>query len=283
MKKAFFIVILSLTLFFSSELTYATIATTDETVHCPISFHIEIQDWEAVNKIIPKYSLFTVIDVESGKSFNVQRRAGSRHADVQPLTREDTRIMKEIYGGEWSWRRRAVLILAHDNLIPASMHGMPHGAGSLPNGFPGHFCIHFMGSTTHKTGKSDLSHHLMVLKAAGKFDEYMNNLSPSQMLNVILFTIKNGDKGLIKKIAISDQKNFKEELKKIEKIDAIQWTSPQTREVETYSLASEIPVELNLFIKNKGRVRTNITFTLVRTSPLSPWKVNIDPLLSRIN
>jgi len=256
---------------------------TNEPALTPISFQIEIQDWEAVNKIIPKYSLFTVIDVETGKSFNVQRRAGSRHADVQPLTREDTRIMKEIYDGNWSWRRRAVLILADENLIPASMHGMPHGAGSLPNGFCGHFCIHFMGSTTHRTGKADLSHHVMILKAAGKINEYMNNLPPSQLLNVFFVSIKNQDKGLVKKIAISNQKNIKKDLKKIKKIEAIQWTLSQTKEIEPSSLETEVPVEVNLFIKNKGRIRSKFTFILVRTSPISPWKVNIDPLFSSIN
>lgn len=280
MKKVLFIVILSLSLINFTDFTYAK---TDKPVLPPISFQIEIQDWEAVNKIIPKYSLFTVIDVESGKSFNVQRRAGSRHADVQPLTREDTRIMKEIYGGNWSWRRRAVLILADDNLIPASMHGMPHGAGSLPNGFCGHFCIHFMGSTTHRTGKADISHHVMILKAAGRINEYMNNLPPSQLLNVLFVTIKNRDKGLVKNIAISNQKNMKKELKKIEKIDAIQWTLPQTKELGTNSIATEIPVEVILFIKDRGRIRTKLSFPFVRTSPFSPWKVNIDPLLSSIN
>ena len=279
MKKAFFTVIISLSLFCFAELTYAT---TDEPVLSPISFQIEIQDWEAVNKIIPKYSLFTVIDVETGKSFNVQRRAGSRHADVQPLTREDTRIMKEIYDGNWSWKRRAVLILADENLIPASMHGMPHGAGSLQNGFRGHFCIHFLGSTTHRTGRSDFSHYVMILKAAGRIDEYMNNLQPSQLLNVLFVTIKNGDKGLAKNISISNQKNIKNELKKIEKIEAIQWALLQTKETEPYSVATEIPVKVNLFIKDIGLIRTKLSFTLVRTSPLSPWKVNIDPLLSTI-
>lgn len=279
MKKVLFIVILFLSLISFTDFTYAT---TDEAVLTPISFQIEIQDWEAVNKIIPKYSLFTVIDVESGKSFNVQRRAGSRHADVQPLTREDTRIMKEIYDGNWSWRRRAVLILADENLIPASMHGMPHGAGSLPNGFCGHFCIHFMGSTTHRTGKADLSHYVMILKAAGKINEYINNLPPSQLLNVFFVSIKNQDKGLVKKIAISNQKNIKKELKKIEKIDAIQWTLPQTKELGPNSIATEIPVEVNLFIKDIGKIRTKLSFSLVRTSPISPWKVNIDPLLSSI-
>ncbi|MEH7402621.1 MULTISPECIES: hypothetical protein [Bacillaceae] len=280
MKKVFFIVIMSLSLICFADFTYAK---TDKQVLPPISFQIEIQDWEAVNKIIPKYSLFTVIDVESGKSFNVQRRAGSRHADVQPLTREDTRIMKEIYDGNWSWRRRAVLILADENLIPASMHGMPHGAGSLPNGFCGHFCIHFMGSTTHRTGKADLSHYVMILKAAGKINEYMNNQPPSQLLNVLFVSIKNQDKGLVKKIAISNQKNIKKDLKKIKKIEAIQWTLPQPKETESSSLETEIPVEVNLFIKDKGRIRTKLSFTFVRTSPISPWKVNIDPLFSSIN
>ncbi|MEE6452777.1 hypothetical protein RAH41_19615 [Gottfriedia acidiceleris] len=280
MKKVAFIVILFLSLICFTDFTYAA---RNEPVLTPISFQIEIQDWEAVNKIIPKYSLFTVIDVETGKSFNVQRRAGSRHADVQPLTREDTKIMKEIYDGNWSWRRRAVLILADENLIPASMHGMPHGAGSLPNGFCGHFCIHFMGSTTHRTGKADFSHHVMILKAAGKINEYMNNLPPSQLLNVLFVSIKNQDKGLVKKIAISNQKNIKNYLKKIKKIEAIQWTLSKTKESEPSSLESEIPVEVNLFIKDKGRIRTKLSLTLVRTSPISPWKVNIDPLISSIN
>ncbi|WP_088070129.1 hypothetical protein [Gottfriedia luciferensis] len=280
MKKAFFIVILSISFFYSTKLTYAT---KEESIPSPISFQIEIQDWDAVNNILPKYSMFTVIDVESGKSFNVQRRAGSRHADVQPLTKEDTEIMKEIYDGNWSWRRRAVLILAHDNLIPASMHGMPHGTGSLQNGFHGHFCIHFFGSTTHRSGKSDLSHHIMILKAAGRFDEYTNNLSPSQLLNVFFVTIKNGDKGLAKSIAISNKKNINNELNKIKKIEAIQWTLPKTKETDLYSFTTEIPVEVNLLIKNVDPIRTKLSFTLVRTSPFSPWKVKIDPLFSAIH
>lgn len=280
MKKVFFIVILSLSLFFFAEFTHAT---TDEPALSPISFQIEIQNWEAVNKLLPKYSKFTVIDVETGKSFEVQRRAGSRHADVQPLTREDTKIMKEIYNGEWSWRRRAVLILAHDSLIPASMHGMPHGAGALQNGFGGHFCIHFLGSTTHRTGRADFSHYVMILKAAGRIDEYINNISPSQLLNVLFVSIKNEDIGLFKNIAISNQKDIKKELKKIEKIEAIQWTLPKSKESDSYSFATEIPVDVFLIIKNIGRIRTKLSFTMVRTSPFSPWKVNIDPLLSSIN
>ncbi|MGM0867418.1 MAG: hypothetical protein ACQEWF_22390 [Bacillota bacterium] len=79
MKKAFFIVILSLSLFFLAKHTYATI---DEPDPSPISFQIEIQNWAAVNESLPKNSKFTVVDVESSKSFDVQRRAGSGHAEI---------------------------------------------------------------------------------------------------------------------------------------------------------------------------------------------------------
>ena len=90
------------------------------------SFTVEILPWDQVKEIIPKQSYFTIIDVETGLSFKVQRRAGSKHADVQPVTKKDTKIMKSIYGGKWSWDRRAILVLVHDQLISASMNGMPH-------------------------------------------------------------------------------------------------------------------------------------------------------------
>lgn len=63
-----------------------------------IGWLIEMLPWEKVNGILPKYSKFTVMDVETGKKFKVQRRAGSHHADVQPLNAEETKIMKSIYG-----------------------------------------------------------------------------------------------------------------------------------------------------------------------------------------
>jgi len=250
---------------------------------CKISFQIEIEDWDEVHNILPKYAKFTVIDTETGKSFNVQRRAGSGHADVQPLTTKDTKIMKKIYGGHWSWKRRSILIVAHDRLIPASMHGMPHGAGALENGFPGHFCIHFSGSITHRTGNADISHHVMILKAAGKIDEYLNNLSSSKTLNVLFVFIKNNDKSLTKKVAITNQRNINKELNLLKNIVAMRWTMPEKIEADEDELVRKIPVDVNLFLKDTGPVNVNLRFTLVRSSPLSPWKVNIDPLLKIIN
>lgn len=128
----------------------------------------EPMPWVEAQRLLERMGTAEIVDIETGKSFNVQRRGGTYHADVQPLTRGDTAIMKEIYGGVWSWDRRAVIVKVDGRTIAASMNGMPHGQGALTNNFPGHFCIHFMGSITHASRAKDLGHHLMISKAAGE-------------------------------------------------------------------------------------------------------------------
>lgn len=128
----------------------------------------ELLVWEEVNHLFPKYATARVTDIYTGLSFTVQRREGSAHADVQPLTAADTAVMKKIYGGQWSWDRRGIIVEIGGYRIAASMHGMPHGGGKIvDNNFPGHFCIHFLGSYVHGGGM-DERHHREILKAAGK-------------------------------------------------------------------------------------------------------------------
>lgn len=124
--------------------------------------------WEEVDKIFPMYATAKITDIYTHASFNVQRREGSSHVDAQPLTAEDTAIMKKIYGGQWSWERKGIVVEVRGYRIAASMNGMPHGSGKIDdNDFPGHFCIHFLGSTIH-SGGMDIEHHREILKAAGK-------------------------------------------------------------------------------------------------------------------
>lgn len=248
----------------------------------PISFEPELPNWEEVKKVIPRQSTFTVIDVDTGQKFDVQRRAGSGHADVQPLTKEDTVTMKAIYNGDWSWRRRAVLIQVNDRLIPASMHGMPHGAGALQNGFPGHFCIHFSESKTHRTGKLDLSHHIMILKAAGKFDEYITTLTPEQSLEVFLLTVKNNDKELSKKMVLSNHRNLNQSFVFLKEIEGMQWSIKETSQDAPLSLSKKVSADMKIYLKTIGPVKVKQTFTLVRISPFSSWKVIVDPFLEKI-
>lgn len=158
------------------------------------SYYGEPLPWSQVQKIFPKYAYATVKDLETGLSFKVQRRGGTYHADVQPLTVQDTQIMKKIYGGQWSWRRRAVLMEVGGNLIAASMNGMPHGAGAVKdNQFPGHFCLHFRESKVHKSNAVDLAHQLMIAKASGTLEEWISRSQPRELITIFYTALKQHD------------------------------------------------------------------------------------------
>ena len=145
--------------------------------------------WSKASKTFAIGKTATVYDIETGLSFKVKRTYGHNHADCEALTSKDTAMMKKIFGGEWSWDRRAVIITVGDVKIAASMAGMPH-AGSdkytanryissrsggygrgenldavKGNNMSGHFDIHFYGSRTHGTNRTDSKHQSMVRKA----------------------------------------------------------------------------------------------------------------------
>lgn len=150
------------------------------------SHYGEFLSWEEVDVLFPKYSRTLVVDFETGLQFRVQRRAGKYHADVQPLTAEDTSVMKMIYNGNWSWKRKAIIVqLDNGQRIAASMNGMPHGGGAIRgNNFNGHFCIHFRNSKIHASREIDMDHQIMVWKAANKVDEQLVSLPPQSIVNV---------------------------------------------------------------------------------------------------
>lgn len=237
-----------------------------------VNIQIEMLPWEKVNKILPKYSKFTVMDVETGEKFQVQRRAGSNHADVQPLTPKDTKIMKKVYNGKWSWKRRAIIVINGNQWIAASMHGMPHGAGALENDFPGHFCIHFYGSTTHRTKFMDLSHKLMILKSAGKLQEYINHAEPYEVVRAYIAGLKQQDIGIVSSASLQ-KLSWKKHLKQIENINLSRMLV-MPKEDFTEELSLEIPVEIDMVVKNSGRRSFKGKVYLVRFSPFGAWKVD---------
>ena len=133
------------------------------------TYETEVLDWfeDEVTKVIPKNARFTIKDVKTGKTFEVVRWSGYNHIDAEPRTAEDTATMKSIYGGEWSWNRRAILILYNGHVYAASMNGMPHGTTTISsNDFDGHFCIHFKNSKTHESDKVDPDHQAAVTTAS---------------------------------------------------------------------------------------------------------------------
>ncbi|MDP4083584.1 MAG: hypothetical protein Q8934_03105 [Bacillota bacterium] len=237
-----------------------------------ISFKIEMLPWKNVDKLLPRYTKFTVMDLETGKQFRVQRRAGSHHADVQPLTSKDTKMMKKIYGGKWSWKRRAIIVVYKDQWIAASMHGMPHGAGSLRNNFPGHFCIHFFGSTTHRTNSMDIGHMLMIYKAAGKLDTYLEKANPYEVVEAYITGLKQQDKRIVEKISLQKLK-WRPIFQQVEnvKISRLPLLPPEDL-INQISL--EIPIEVDWYLKNVGRQIFKGEIHLIRFSQFESWRVD---------
>ena len=131
------------------------------------TFKTERLDWfNGGSNVIPRGAVFEIKDVLTGKTFKVRRWAGANHIDAEPLTAADTAAMKSIYGGSWSWARRAILVKYNGHVYAASMNGMPHGTTTISsNNFAGHFCIHFYKSKTHETKRVDEAHQSAVSRA----------------------------------------------------------------------------------------------------------------------
>ncbi|MEJ8545709.1 hypothetical protein [Brevibacillus borstelensis] len=225
--------------------------------------------WSEARQEFRRMSYATVIDIETGKSFRVQRRAGSRHADVQPLSREDTFIMKQIYQGKWSWKRRAILVEVKGKHYAASMHGMPHGSGAIRgNQFPGHFCIHFQGSSTHRKKEPDPSHSLMILKASGKLYEAIQTADPQQLTDYFLTSLHEHDSFSLEVVyGTNPLPPF------LEKIDSVKRKTEFKPWHDDASLTVDISVPVSFFYKQGREQRERWTFTVARLSPLDPWRI----------
>lgn len=152
--------------------------------------------WPEVVTFFPVGGVATVRDLESGLEFRVRRHRGDSHADVEPLSAKDTAVLKKIYGGSWSWARRAVVVdFGENRKVAGSMNGMPHGWGDLEqNEFVGHFCIHFKDSRVHTTWRQDPGHQLMVLKSSGALANALVNARPDRLVYWVLAAVHQREK-----------------------------------------------------------------------------------------
>ncbi len=148
--------------------------------------------WNDVKgNIIDRGTKLHIKDIYTGLEYNVMMTFGGNHADVEALTLEDTEIIKETNGGDFSWQRRPVLVYVDGRVIAASMSAMPHaGRDDQPaealinnrslgygygynldkiknNGMDGVCDLHFAGSTRHLDGRQDSRHQEAIRIAAG--------------------------------------------------------------------------------------------------------------------
>lgn len=153
---------------------------------------LEMLDWfSQANYVFPILKVGKITDTATGKSFMIQRTMGASHSDTETLTVTDTQIMKEIFGGSWSWTRRPFILEIDGRKIAVSIAGMPHGGvdgvpfyqnvanrsdnyGYGPNldrisgnGMDGHFDLYFLNCQRHVDNKIDPAHQLSVSVAGG--------------------------------------------------------------------------------------------------------------------
>lgn len=152
----------------------------------------EVLDWFSEGQyVFPMGSVGKLTDMKTGKSFMIKRTLGANHADSETLTTNDTRIMKEVFGGYWSWNRRSFILEYNGRRFAVSVSGMPHAGidgatfmksvsnrsgdyGYGPNydkiagnGMDGHFDLYFLNGLRHKDNLIDSQHQQSVLEAGG--------------------------------------------------------------------------------------------------------------------
>jgi peptidoglycan hydrolase-like protein with peptidoglycan-binding domain len=134
---------------------------------------VELLDWATAKGIFTVGAIATVYDVRSQISYHVKSFSNGNHADVEPVTKEDTQLLKQTYGGAWSWDPRPVWVTVNGRTMAASTNGMPHASGvNSDNGMDGQICIHFKGSSTHNGNQAYSQLHqdavMEAWAAAGK-------------------------------------------------------------------------------------------------------------------
>ncbi|UCZ51412.1 LysM peptidoglycan-binding domain-containing protein [Bacillus shivajii] len=124
--------------------------------------------WTEARYVFPIGKDATFTDFQTGRTFRVRHTMGGNHADAEPLTSNDAQIMREIWGGSYSWTPRAIIVSVDGRRLAAAMHSFPHADQAIRNNnYNGHFCIHFLNSTRHSDGLVQDSMQRQVNISAG--------------------------------------------------------------------------------------------------------------------
>ena len=111
----------------------------------PRASQVKYENWyTTIRAIAKKYPYATVYDYSTGISWQVHIFSCGAHADVEPLTANDTARMERAFGGN-TWNPKAVwVVFGNGEVYMASTHSMPHEVQHRTgNNFNGHCCIHF--------------------------------------------------------------------------------------------------------------------------------------------
>lgn len=131
----------------------------------------KLVDWFLDGKyLIKRNDVFTVTDVATGLQIRFKMMGGMNHADVEPVTSEETTKLKKLFP-EWTWTPRPVVVFHKGINFAASLSGMPHSYDTVTNGVDGHFDLYLHNSKNHgeNVSQSYVKQHLANVKiAAGR-------------------------------------------------------------------------------------------------------------------
>jgi len=162
----------------------------------------ELLDWEDVAQRLKIGDEAQVRDLDSGKSFSMRRTGGNNHAEIEPIDERDSVTIKMLYGGQWSWKRRAVVVELNGLKIAGSLVGMPQGHDNIGNnGCNGSLGIFFPGRAVERS--NNLSNLVMIWKAAGKTLEKLQGMSPEKTLLVLFTFLDQSDREGVKQMIYS--------------------------------------------------------------------------------
>ena len=107
-----------------------------------------------------------IYDFISGQHYFVKVFSVGRHADGEPVTKQDTEVMEAALGKD-NWTPRPVWVIFTDGRVyMGSTHSRGHDVDHNPNnGLTGHICIHFPREAAEaaETGPYAVSHQSAIL------------------------------------------------------------------------------------------------------------------------
>ncbi len=133
----------------------------------PAASEVRFADWYAETRSrIRSMPNVIIYDFTSRAHYNVKVFSVGRHADGEPVTKQDTDIMENAFGYN-NWTPRPVWVIFSDGRVyMASTHSHGHEVDhNSNNGLTGHICIHFPRSMEDAvaTGPYAVSHQNAIM------------------------------------------------------------------------------------------------------------------------
>ena len=129
---------------------------------------VEMVDWYASAQYnLNCGSYYTLLNIRNGDTIRIKYTTGSAHMDIEPATAADTAKLLTCLGGEWTYVRTPVILIAEGKCIAASLYAEPHGGTDTISGnnMDGVVCLHLTNSRTHGSDRVDEDHQAAIREA----------------------------------------------------------------------------------------------------------------------